>query len=172
MRDCLTYRISNPPNTFDKNLSSDAMIQMEFIATWKIYALLAALFAALTAIFAKIGIEGIDSNLATGIRTIVILILTWGIIFATVPLSEIKSLGVTNWTFWAVLKRNYCGTYHWWSVKHTPLYVAECVFRFNEGNNAIDTADQMRCLIKGTVGRRMTYACLKAGNYPQLYEKT
>jgi len=66
---------------------------------WKIYALLAALFAALTAIFAKIGIEGIDSNLATGIRTIVILILIWGIVFATVPLSAITSLNVTNWTF-------------------------------------------------------------------------
>jgi len=66
---------------------------------WKIYALLAALFAALTAIFAKIGIEGIDSNLATGIRTVVILVLIWGIVFATVPLSDLKMLSVTNWTF-------------------------------------------------------------------------
>ena len=66
---------------------------------WKICALLAALFAALTAIFAKIGIEGIDSNLATGIRTVVILILIWGIVFVTVPLSDIKLLTTTNWTF-------------------------------------------------------------------------
>ena len=71
---------------------------MEF-AMWKVYALLAALFAALTAILAKIGIEGIDSNLATGIRTIVILVLVWGIVFATTPLSEIKSLDAKNWTF-------------------------------------------------------------------------
>jgi transporter family protein len=71
---------------------------MEF-ALWKVYALLAALFAALTAIFAKIGIDGIDSNLATGIRTIVILVLVWGIVFATVPFSAIKSLSGTNWTF-------------------------------------------------------------------------
>ena len=71
---------------------------MEF-AMWKVYALLAALFAALTAIFAKIGIDGVDSNLATGIRTIVILVLVWGIVFATVPLSGIKSLNATNWTF-------------------------------------------------------------------------
>jgi transporter family protein len=69
------------------------------MALWKIYALLAALFAALTAIFAKIGIEGIDSNLATGIRTIVILVLIWGIVFATVPLADMKSLNITNWTF-------------------------------------------------------------------------
>jgi len=67
--------------------------------TWKLYALLAAFFAALTAIFAKIGIEGIDSNLATGIRTIVILVLIWGIVFVTVPLTAVKSLSVTNWTF-------------------------------------------------------------------------
>ena len=66
---------------------------------WKIYALFAAFFAALTAIFAKIGIEGIDSNLATGIRTVVILILIWGIVFATVPLGDIRSLTTINWTF-------------------------------------------------------------------------
>ena len=72
---------------------------MEFFAMWKVYALLAALFAALTAIFAKIGIDGIDSNLATGIRTVVILALIWGIVFVTVPLSEIKLLSVKNWTF-------------------------------------------------------------------------
>jgi transporter family protein len=66
---------------------------------WKIYALCAAFFAALTAIFAKIGIEGIDSNLATGIRTVIILILIWGIVFATVPLVDIKSLTAVNWTF-------------------------------------------------------------------------
>lgn len=72
---------------------------MEFITMWKVYALLAALFAALTAIFAKIGIEGIDSNLATGIRTIVILILIWGIVFATVPIADIKLLSAKNWTF-------------------------------------------------------------------------
>ena len=66
---------------------------------WKICALLAALFAALTAIFAKIGIDGIDSNLATGIRTVVILVLVWGIVFATVPLTDMKLLTAKNWTF-------------------------------------------------------------------------
>ncbi len=48
---------------------------------WWIYALLAALFAALTAIFAKVGIKGVDTDLATAIRTIVILIIAWGIAF-------------------------------------------------------------------------------------------
>ena len=48
---------------------------------WWIFALLAAFFAALTAIFAKIGIKGVDTDLATAIRTVVILILAWGIAF-------------------------------------------------------------------------------------------
>lgn len=59
---------------------------------WQVYALLSALFAALTAIFAKIGVSGINSNLATAIRTVVILFIAWGIVFATVPLREIKDI--------------------------------------------------------------------------------
>lgn len=47
---------------------------------WKIYALLSALFAALTAIFAKVGVKDINSDLATAIRTTIILMLTWGIV--------------------------------------------------------------------------------------------
>jgi len=49
--------------------------------SWFIYALLSASFAALTAILAKIGVKGVDSNLATAIRTTVILLFTWGIVF-------------------------------------------------------------------------------------------
>jgi transporter family protein len=48
---------------------------------WVVYALLSALFASLTAIFAKVGIKGVDSDLATAIRTIVILVLAWAIVF-------------------------------------------------------------------------------------------
>ena len=66
---------------------------------WQIYALLASLFAALTAILAKIGIQGVDSNLATGIRTVVILFLIWGIVFATVPMTDLSLLTAKNWTF-------------------------------------------------------------------------
>ena len=50
---------------------------------WAIYALLSAVFAALTSILAKIGITGIDSNLATAIRTAVVLVMAWGIVFMT-----------------------------------------------------------------------------------------
>jgi bacterial/archaeal transporter family protein len=50
--------------------------------TWWIFALLSALFAALTTIFAKVGVESIDSNLATAIRTVVILAIAWGLVWA------------------------------------------------------------------------------------------
>ena len=50
---------------------------------WFVFALLSAVFAAMTSIFAKIGIEGVNSNLATAIRTIVILVMAWGIVFLT-----------------------------------------------------------------------------------------
>ena len=59
---------------------------------WKLYAVLAAVFASLTAIFAKIGVKDIDSNLATAIRVSCILILTWGIVLATGTAREIKTL--------------------------------------------------------------------------------
>lgn len=58
---------------------------------WMFYALLSALFAALTAIFAKVGVANINSNLATGIRTIVVLIMIWGIVFAR---GEARGIGM------------------------------------------------------------------------------
>ncbi|SEW57295.1 EamA family transporter [Chitinophaga arvensicola] len=60
---------------------------------WWIYALLSAFFAALTAILAKIGVADIPSNLATAIRTIVILVLAWAIVFAR---GEYKTLGAVS----------------------------------------------------------------------------
>jgi transporter family protein len=66
---------------------------------WWIYALLSALFAALTAIFAKIGIKGVDTDLATAIRTVVIIILAWAIVFVKGSNNTIGSLTRQNWTF-------------------------------------------------------------------------
>ncbi len=66
---------------------------------WKYYALLSAFFAALTAIFAKIGVKDIDSNLATAIRTAVIMAITWGIVFAAGRTGEIKNIGSHTWLF-------------------------------------------------------------------------
>ncbi len=66
---------------------------------WKLYAILSAVFAALTSILAKIGIKGVDSNLATAIRTVVIIILAWSIVFATGAQSGIASLSRKSWVF-------------------------------------------------------------------------
>jgi transporter family protein len=66
---------------------------------WWIYALLSALFAALTAIFAKVGIKGVDTDLATAIRTVVILIIAWGIAFVRGGTASITSLSKQNILF-------------------------------------------------------------------------
>ncbi|MBS1529782.1 MAG: EamA family transporter [Bacteroidetes bacterium] len=66
---------------------------------WWIYALLSALFAALTAIFAKVGVKGIDSDLATAIRTVIILMLAWGIALYKGSAEHMSSLNKTNWIF-------------------------------------------------------------------------
>ena len=66
---------------------------------WKAYALLSALFAALTAIFAKVGVKDVNSNLATAIRTSVILVLTWGIVLFGQHVSEIRDVSKNTWIF-------------------------------------------------------------------------
>lgn len=66
---------------------------------WKVYALLSAVFAALTAIFAKIGVKDVNSNLATAIRTFIILLITWGIVFFSGHLNEVKTLQRHTWIF-------------------------------------------------------------------------
>ncbi len=66
---------------------------------WWIYALLSAVFAALTAIFAKVGIKGVNSDLATAIRTVVILLIAWGIVFARGSAKELPSLSRENIIF-------------------------------------------------------------------------
>jgi transporter family protein len=66
---------------------------------WWIYALLSALFASLTAIFAKIGITGVNSNLATAIRTIIILVIAWAIVLARGEAKGIATLSKQNLIF-------------------------------------------------------------------------
>lgn len=66
---------------------------------WILFAILSAFFAAATSILAKIGIEGISSNLATAIRTVVVLIMAWGIVFFTGTHSQIASIGTKSWVF-------------------------------------------------------------------------
>ena len=70
-----------------------------FKDSWAIYAILSAFFAALTSILAKIGISDINSNLATAIRTIVVLIMAWGIVFMTGAQSGIQDITAKSWIF-------------------------------------------------------------------------
>ncbi|MFC2761598.1 MAG: EamA family transporter [Prevotella denticola] len=66
---------------------------------WKLYAFLSAFFAALTAVFAKAGVRDVDSDLATAIRTIIILLLTWGIVIFGCHFSEVKDVSRNTWVF-------------------------------------------------------------------------
>ena len=66
---------------------------------WAGFALLSALFAALTSILAKLGMEGINSNLATAIRTAVVLVMAWGIVFLTGNHHGIGDIGGRSWIF-------------------------------------------------------------------------
>lgn len=67
--------------------------------TWLYWALASAFFAGLTAIFAKIGVEKIDSNLATAIRTTVALFLAWGLALAIVPMTKLGEINSKTWLF-------------------------------------------------------------------------
>lgn len=66
---------------------------------WFIFALLSALFAALTSILAKIGISGVNSNLATAIRTLVVVVMAWGMVFLTNTQRGISEISQQSWLF-------------------------------------------------------------------------
>lgn len=66
---------------------------------WFVFALLSAVFAALTSILAKVGMEGINSNLATAIRTGVVLIMAWGIVWVSGTVGGISAISTRGWVF-------------------------------------------------------------------------
>ena len=66
---------------------------------WMLFAVLSSIFAALTSILAKVGIEGVNSNLATAVRTVVVLIMAWGMVFLTGGQSGLSSIGKKSWIF-------------------------------------------------------------------------
>lgn len=66
---------------------------------WFVFALLSAVFAALTSILAKVGIEGVNSNLATAIRTMVVVVMAWGMVFLTHAQGGISSISKKSWLF-------------------------------------------------------------------------
>lgn len=66
---------------------------------WFVLALLSAVFAALTSILAKVGIEGVNSNLATAIRTVVVVVMSWGMVFLTNAQGGILDISRKSWLF-------------------------------------------------------------------------
>ena len=66
---------------------------------WLVYAFLSAVFASLTSIFGKIGVENVESNLGTAIRTVVVLVMAWGMVFVTGEQKGIRSIGKKSWVF-------------------------------------------------------------------------
>lgn len=66
---------------------------------WLILALLSAVFAALTSLLAKIGIDGVNSNLATAIRTVVVVVMAWGMVFLTNAQKGLSAISTKSWIF-------------------------------------------------------------------------
>ena len=66
---------------------------------WLIFAILSAVFAALTSILAKIGINGVNSNLATAIRTVVVVVMAWGMVFLTQAQTGLNNISRRSWIF-------------------------------------------------------------------------
>ena len=66
---------------------------------WFVFALLSAIFAALTSILAKVGIDGVNSNLATAIRTVVVVVMAWGMVFLTNAQKGLSEIGIKSWIF-------------------------------------------------------------------------
>lgn len=66
---------------------------------WLVFAILSAVFAALTSVLAKIGIENVNSNLATAIRTVVVVFMSWGMVFLTQAQSGLSEISKKSWIF-------------------------------------------------------------------------
>ena len=89
---------------------------------WFIFALLSAVFAALTSILAKVGINGVNSNLATAIRTVVVVIMAWGMVFLTNAQNGLFGISRKSWLF-LILSGLATGAY--WLCYYKALQIGE-----------------------------------------------
>ena len=89
---------------------------------WAVYALLSAFFAALTSILAKIGIEGVNSNLATAIRTVVVLFMAWAVVAGAGSYQDLATISRKNWIF---LILSGCATGFSWLFYFKALQMGE-----------------------------------------------
>ncbi len=92
------YRVFSVKNCFKKLKLSKYPLR-EGMTMWFIFALLSAVFAALTSILAKVGIDGVNSNLATALRTGVVLLMSWGMVFLTNSAGTITDISKKSWIF-------------------------------------------------------------------------
>ena len=92
----LFNKLERIENEKDKALC-DIIEEVEVISMWFWLALGSAIFAALTSILAKIGIEGVNSNLATAIRTVVVVVMAWGMVFLTNTQGGLRSISQKSW---------------------------------------------------------------------------
>ena len=83
----------------DKAAGKNKIRILEMTDMWALFALGSAVFAALTSILAKMGIEGVNSNLATAIRTVVVVLMAWGMVFLTGAQSGLSGIGKKSWLF-------------------------------------------------------------------------
>lgn len=77
----------------------EILLYRRCVIMWAVFAILSAVFAALTSILAKVGIEGVNSNLATALRTVVVLVMAWGMVFITHAESGITEISRKSWIF-------------------------------------------------------------------------
>ena len=93
-----TAPIRSPRSTIEKK-KADVQTDKTGGLVWLLYAFGSAFFASLTSILGKVGIEGVESNLGTAIRTIVVLIMAWLVVAVTGKMSDVKKIDRTSWIF-------------------------------------------------------------------------
>ena len=106
----------------DKASGKNKIRIREMTDMWALFALGSAVFAALTSILAKMGIEGVNSNLATAIRTVVVVLMAWGMVFLTGAQSGLSGIGKKSWLF---LILSGLATGASWLCYHRALQIGE-----------------------------------------------
>ena len=121
---------------------------MNFAMPWWGYALLSALFAAFTTIFAKIGVNQISSNLATAIRTTVVLVMVWGIVFVT---GEVRALNTVPRNVWLYLFLSAVATGLSWLFYFKGLQIGQASYVAPVDKSSVAIVLVLSALILGEV---------------------
>ena len=121
---------------------------------WMIFAVLSAVFAALTSILAKVGIEGVNSNLATAIRTIVVVIMAWGMVFLTHAQNGLAEISKKSWIF-LILSGLATGA-SWLCYYKAPFFFSETSSAGKRSTNPFSVIRTTSCTSR--IGRILTSA--------------